>query len=265
MALRIASSRVLAMACLVWVLPMSVLADDAQELVRKADKRHKLSVERRKGKMVLQSEQGEQRTLVFDELRSRDDAAGDKLKLIFVGPADIRGTALLNVKAKGGGSDEQWLYLPSFRKTRRVGGAELGERFVGSDLFFEDLKQRPVDDFTYKLLRSENLKGADCHVIEGVPASEAVAKESPYGKTQLWLKKDNLTIQRLRVFDRELKPMKEFEFANFKNVKGEAWSADLLTVVDVRRKHRTVITIDDRTTPASAPPDAFSQHKLASE
>jgi Outer membrane lipoprotein-sorting protein len=265
MVLRLVSSRVLVLALLASALPESALAQDAQELVRKADKRHKLQVERRKGKMLLQSEQGDQRTLVFDELRLRDEAAGDKLKLKFVGPADIRGTALLNVKAKGSGSDEQWLYLPSFRKTRRVGGAELGERFVSSDLFFEDLKQRDVDDFKYKLLRSESLKGVDCHVIEGVPASDAVAKESPYGKTQLWLRKDNLTVQRLRVFDHELKPMKEFEFANFKNVKGEAWSADLLTVVDVRRKHRTVISIDERTTPPSAPPDAFSQHNLGSE
>jgi hypothetical protein len=242
-------------------LSVAAWGQDAQELVRKSDRTHRLPVEKVRSTMVLQSEKGDQRTLKFENLMVRDPDGNDKLKLRFMAPADINGTALLNVSRKTG-DDEQWLYLPSFHKTRRLGGAELGDRFVGSDLYYEDLKQRPVDDFKYTLLRSEKLPDGDCYVVEGLPASPEVAKESPYGKLQVWLRKDILFPVRVRSFDKNLKPMKEAEFKDVKRVNGEAYQADMTTIVDVQRKHRTIITVEDRQTKIPVADDMFSQHKL---
>jgi hypothetical protein len=244
-------------------LPFTALAQDAQELMRQSDVRHRVPTEREKATMVLQPEKGEQRSLKFETVYSRDNSAGDRMKLRFSAPADINGTALINVGRKKEGDDEQWLYLPSFKKTRRLGNAELGDRFVNSDVFYEDLKQRKVDDFKYTLLRSEKLKDQECYVLEGVPANPAVAKDTPYGKVQVWLRKDVLVMVKQRFFDKNLKPWKEAEYGNLKAVTKEAWRPWLISLVDVQRKHRTVMTVEDRQVGFPLAADAFSQHKLA--
>lgn len=245
-------------------LAASARADDAQAKMRRGDELHRLPLELLRANMVLQSEQGDQRSLSFEIIRVRDPADGDKMRLRFLSPADIKGMSLLTLTPPKG-EGEQWLYLPSFRKTRRVGGAELGDRFAGSDFFYEDLKQRPVDDFRYKLLKTERFRDADCLVLEGVPATPEVAKDSPYGKKQVWLRASDLVTLRVRVFDRQLKPVKEFQYDQFKKVGPKAYQPDLVTVVDVQRKHRTVVTVEERQTQLRLPPETFSQHALGAQ
>src|SRR5688572_24640517 len=110
---RLGSSRLIASAVL--LLSSGVLAQDAHDLMRQSDKRHRLTSEQRKATLTLQTEQGDQRVLNLEDIRVREEGGTDKLRLKFTDPSDIRGTALLNV-SKRGAEAEQWLYLPSFRK-----------------------------------------------------------------------------------------------------------------------------------------------------
>jgi hypothetical protein len=244
--------------------PLAQAAPDAQDLMRKSDALHRLPAERLTATMVLQSEQGEQRSLSLELTKTHTDSEGDKTKVRFTSPAEIKDTALLSITPPGQ-DGEQWLYLPAFRKTRRVGGGELGDRFAGSDMFYEDLKNRAVDDFKYAYVKTEAVKGFDCHVLEGVPARPEVAKDSPYGKKQIWLRADILLPVRLRMFDRQLKPIKELTYENIKQIGPKAYEADTLTVVDVQRKHRTLVTVNERQTQPKLSPDTFSQHTLGSQ
>jgi len=112
---------------------------DPKELMRKADKRHRFPNESGEAVMVLQAGTGEQRNRSFEFFYIQDDAGGDRLWIRFTAPGDIKGTTFLTIENKGS-DDEQWIYLPAFSRTRRIGTAELGDRFVGSDLFYDDLK-----------------------------------------------------------------------------------------------------------------------------
>jgi hypothetical protein len=261
---RVSSSTARSLALIAALMsPLAVAAPDGQQLMRTSDELHRLPAELLKANMRLESEQGDQRALSFEMVRVREKS-GDKTRLRFAAPADIKGMTLLTL-APTQGDDEQWLYLPSFKKTRRIGGSELGDRFAGSDLFYEDLRQRPVDDFTYKFLKTESYRGFDCHLVEGTPANEAIAKESPYGKRQVWLRADILAPLRVRMFDRQLKPVKELQYDNLKQLGPKAWQPDLMTVVDVQRKHRTIVTVEKRETRIAPGPETFSQHLLAAE
>jgi hypothetical protein len=238
-------------------------AEDPAALMRKSDKAHRLPYEHTIATMQLQGKDETPRERQVESWTSQDDSSGDKLRVKFHAPAEVKGTGLLSLEAKTG-DDEQWLYLPSFKKTRRVGQSELGDRFVGTDFFYEDMKRRQVSDYTYVLLREEKVDGQDCYVIESKPSAPKVVKESPYGKTEVWLRKDNLFAIRIRFFDRNQEPLKQLDATKISAVTKTAWRADATLMVDIKRKHRTLMTVTKRESKATAE-DVFSRRLLESE
>ena len=183
----------------------AIAAQTAREVADLADKRHRVPYEHTHARMTLQEKDGVSRERTVEGWYANDDKNGDKLKIRFQTPADVQGTGLLSIEVLSAGEsdDEQWLYLPSFKKTRRIAQAELGDRFVGTDLFYEDMKRRRLDDYTYTFLPEESVEGQPCFVIEALPSSPKVIKQSPYGRTMLWARKDNFFIVRVRVFDKD--------------------------------------------------------------
>ncbi len=235
---------------------------DPAALMQKSEDLHRLPAERQISVMVLQSKAGAKRTLQYETWTVQDKKAGDKLRIEFAEPADVRGTQLLTVEDVAVKDDDQWLYLPAFRKTRRIGKADLGDRFVGSDIYFEDMKRRYVSDYSYKMLGSEKVDGQDCYVIESVPKSGKVKKESPYGKSHIWLRKDILLGVKWRHFDRKLKPLKEVQVSDVKRVKGKAWRPNRVEIQDIQRKHRTIIIVKTRENAPALREGMFSKHRL---
>lgn len=250
---------------LLFIATPVLAADNAREIADTADKRHRVAYEHTHARMTLQEKDGASRERTLESWYANDEKNGDKLKIRFQTPADVQGTGLLSLEVVGAESDdEQWLYLPAFKKTRRIAQAELGDRFVGTDFFYEDMKRRRLDDYTYTLLPAESIEGQECWVIEAIPSAPKVVKQSPYGKTMLWVRKDNYFVVRARVFDKKLAPLKQIDSSGLKQVNKLAWRADQTTVVDVTRKHRTVMTVIDREVKTTAD-DVFTRRLLESE
>lgn len=250
-------------AALLLIAPVANTAGpDALALMKKSDKRHRLDSERVDAKMVLQKLGGEAQVRKLTTHTLFDDDKGDKMRVRFTAPANVKGTALLTLEDPKSDDNEQWLYLPAFRKTRRIGQSELGDRFVGSDIFFEDLQQREIEDYRYKILKSEVHDGQDCWVIESVPLKPKVKKESPYGKSHIWLRKDNQFIVMIRFFDKRLRPLKELRAEGLKQTSGQAWRADKTTFVDNQRKHRTVLIVEKREVNIAIAEALFSKHTM---
>jgi len=235
---------------------------DAFKLMKKSDDRHRLPSEQIDVKMFLQKAGAEPSARKMRQIVAQDDKIGDRSWIRFEAPTNIKGTTFLSVEDLAKDEDEQWLYLPAFRKTRRIGSAELGDRFVGSDIYFEDLKRRHVEDYSYKHIKVEKYQGQACWIIEMAPKSPKVKKESPYGKSHVWLRKDNLLAVRYRIFDKRMKPLKEIILEDVKNVTGDVWRADKTTLKDIQRKHRTILVVEKRKVNFDLKDGTFSRHNL---
>lgn len=249
---------------LFFAAPTSAAAPpDPLALMKQSDARHRLAEERVVTRMILKETDGSERTRTL-EIATTQGKTEDRSRLRFVTPADVKGTTFLSITTEAGDS-EQWLYLPAFKKTRRIGAADLAERFAGSELAFEDLRRHRIEDYAYKLLGAEVVGGADCWVIEGTPTAARVVQESSYGKTVAYLRKDVLAPVQIRFFDRAGKPLKVLQAEGLKQVQGEAWRADKLTIVDVQRKHSTTLVIDERQVSGGISEDTFSRTSLDRE
>ncbi len=114
----------------------------------------------------------------------------DKALMRFLDPPDVAGTSVLTLEQPGK-EDEQWMYLPALKRTRRIAGTQRKDSFMGSDLSYDDLRPREVDAYTYTVLKSEKLPDGDAWVLEAVPVKGGKADGGEYARTLSWIRKDD--------------------------------------------------------------------------
>ncbi|OGU40237.1 MAG: outer membrane lipoprotein-sorting protein, partial [Hydrogenophilales bacterium RIFOXYA1_FULL_63_33] len=175
----------------------AVRADEASDLAQRVYDRPNGRDLTTLGRMVL-TEKGQApriRELVTYRL---DKARGETANLIrFLDPEDIAGTGLLSID-KADGSTDQWLYLPALDRVRRISSNRKGGRFVGSDLYFEDLQERKPSKDRQRLLGKQLENGILCDVLESVPLD---ADDSVYKKRISWIDPATAIPQRVDYFE----------------------------------------------------------------
>ena len=85
-------------------------------------------------------------------------------------------------------ASDQWMWTPSISRDRRIGVQDRSTRFFGTDFSFEDLEERDVDQYDYRLTGEESLDGAACWRIEARPRQ---TKASQYTLVRIWIRKDD--------------------------------------------------------------------------
>jgi hypothetical protein len=152
--------------------------------------------------------------------------------LRFVAPPEVKGVGLLIVNHPDRASD-QWMWRPSIGRDQRIALQDRSTRFFGTDFSFEDLEERDVNQFDFKLLSDE---GASWK-IESRPR-----KSSQYTHSFLWVKKDNYTLIKVEAYDKK-GLARVIDYRDFELVKG-IWTARTTEVTDVARKSRTILKFD---------------------
>ena len=109
-----------------------------------------------------------------------------KSELRFIAPADVKGVALLVINHPDQASD-QWMWIPAEERDRRIALQDRSSRFFGTDFSFEDLEERDIDQYDFKLLSDDKLDDAVCWKIESHPKEN---KTSQNTSSLLWVRKD---------------------------------------------------------------------------
>ncbi|MCH7763139.1 MAG: outer membrane lipoprotein-sorting protein [Candidatus Marinimicrobia bacterium] len=187
-------------------------------------------------KMVLTNSKGKSRT---KEMVSKSTGGNEKQIIWFVEPKDDRGVAFLKIEHDDK-DDEMRMWLPAFKKVRRISAKKKGDSFMGSDMSYEDLSNRDLNENEYKRLEDETVNGIDCYVLEIIPKKEA---KSSYSKHISWIAKIGLFGVKEESFDKrgQLHKKKEFTFQKIK----EYYIIERVFVENVRKRHSTEVTFLD--------------------
>jgi outer membrane lipoprotein-sorting protein len=189
-----------------------------------------------KTKMILTNSKGKSRSNAMIS-KSID---GNKKQLIwFLEPKDDKGVAFLKIEHDDK-DDEMRMWLPAFKKVRRISSKKKGDSFMGSDLSYEDLSSRNLDENDYNRLDDEIVEGKDCYVLEITPGKEA---NSSYSKHVSWIEKSSLVGVKEESYDKRgrLKKVKEFTFQILKDYH----VIKRVFVEDVQKKHTTEVMFSD--------------------
>ena len=171
-------------------------------------------------------------------------------------PGDIRGTGLLSVEK--GGKKDQWLFLPSTKKSRRILSQGQGGNFLGSELSYEDMGGSQGVRFESRVLRTEKKGGKKTAVIESLPK----AGESAYGKIISWVPLDKYIVTKVDYFDKKGKLLKTALFANYKKFGSGVWRAQKMQIRNVQNGRATVMALKGLEIDKGIDADTFSVANL---
>ncbi|HOK89085.1 MAG TPA: outer membrane lipoprotein-sorting protein [Candidatus Hydrogenedentes bacterium] len=186
--------------------------------------------------MILKNRNNDEmrRELRIKTLEGEDDAI--RALVIFDTPKDVRGTALLTYSYKDK-PDEQWLFIPSVNRVKRITGSGQSGPFMGSEFAFEDMGSQRVEKFSYKYLSEEELDGMPCHKLERYPEN----KESGYSKQVAWLDKEQLRVQKVDYYDKKGELLKTLTLSGYQQYLDHHWRPARMEMVNHQSGKSTIL------------------------
>ena len=224
-------------------------ADDpkAREIMVRVDERDDGDDQTSNLQMILIDKNDKRRVR---ELRSfsKDKGEDTYSMMFFLSPADVEDTGFLTYdyddEAK---DDDQWLYLPALKKTKRIASSDKSGSFMGSDFSYADMTDRPLSKYDYKLLQEAEVGGHPVWVIEAVPRDEEEIDETGYTKMIVFVRKDNDVVIRSKIWVKQGKRNKYLDVEELEQIDG-IWVPTLMTMTTKKGDqtlHKTILRTSD--------------------
>ena len=185
-----------------------------------------------------------------------DRIGDDKQIMWFLQPADVKGSSFLRISYEDR-DDDMWLYLPAFGKVRRIASHAKKGNFMGTDFTFEDLGDRKLKDYTYKLIKEESIDNKPCWVIESTPKKGV---NTDYSKILSWVWKDDYFPLKEEFYDEKgtLKKVKTAELMKIKTY----WVPKRMTMDDFKAKHKTDMIFEKIEVDTNLDPKIFDSNNM---
>jgi Outer membrane lipoprotein-sorting protein len=177
--------------------------------------------------MTLKNKNGQTTTRKTHGYSMEVEKDGDMSMTIFDTPKDVKGTASMTYTHKVG-DDDQWLYLPSLKRVKRISSSNKSGPFMGSEFAFEDLSSQEVEKYKHKYIGLVKLSGVVCYKIERYP----VSKTSGYKKVVAYLNKTNYRPEKFIFFDRKGSKLKTLTYSGYKQYLGKYWRPNTMKMVN---------------------------------
>ncbi len=176
-----------------------------------------------------------------DFIYRRIGSPGDsKVEVVFTAPKEIVGVALLSVNQPGL-QELQYIYTPATERVRSVVPQERSSRFIGTDFTFEDIGERVLGDFIYRLIGdAELMEGHKTYKIEATPVDAA---KSQYKYIYYWVAQDVPVILFAEMYDARGQKVRVLHATGLKR-EGGVWGARHTEMRTLADGTRTVLTID---------------------
>lgn len=182
--------------------------------------------------MTLENSRGQIRK---NKMISKSKDRNSKQIIWFIEPKDDKGVAFLKLEQPD--KDIQMkMWLPAFKKVRRITAKRKGDSFMGSDLSFEDLSTRVFDEYDYSFIKDTLYKDQKASLLEIKPRAKI---KSSYSKHIAIVDKSQFLIQEELSYNNEgvLEKKKIFSYSKI----DEYFIVDEIFIVDILKDHSTLV------------------------
>lgn len=212
---------------------------DANELMKRVDKLNRADDETREATMTLINKNGTKRERKIITWIKRKDDDNDYALSRFLAPGDVAGTGLLSEEFSDR-DDDQFLYLPALKRTRRISSSDKSDSFMGTDFSFEDMESFDEKDWDHKKLGEETYEGRKVWVVESRPKSPKKIKETAYSKIVAKVDVERnitLTAEYFNKKDEHIKTLTAHDPVQF----GKVWRFNKIVMKTLKDGHTTEI------------------------
>ncbi len=198
-------------------------------------------------KLILIDKKGKEKMREMSMLQK----GNDKRMVKFLSPADQRGIAFLSLP-----DDIMYLYLPAFKKIRRIASHVKNTKFAGSDFTYEDMEAiRYSKKYIPELLKKE-----ENHYVLQLKPREGV--KTDYSKLVMWVRMDNFYPTKIEHYNKGDKLYKIMISKKIEKVNGY-WISKEYEMEDLKAEHKTRMMILDVKFDSGLSDDKFTKRYLS--
>lgn len=221
-------------------LAASAWAQSGRELMEDSIKRHAPPDYVYQEQTLILSDKLGQNTVRTARYYERREAGGRKSLLVLQTPAELRGASVYVARDAQGARH----------------GPDPASPVFGSDFTVADLEGEQPGNYTYALEDSQDLDRVSHYVLRATPKDEAVSLATGYGIRRIYMRKDNLYVDRIDFLDRQGNLAKRRTFRDPRPDESGAWRAGMILSEDLREARRTLVKIERRVHSPDYVPDA---------
>jgi len=133
---------------------------------------------------------------------------GEKRLIRFTYPPQVKGMAILSL-----GHDVMYVYMPGYKKVRRIASHVRNQTFLGTDFTYEDISI-PTYGKDYNPIDAG--EEGDFYFLTLKPKEEG---KKDYGKLRLFVDRETFVVRKIEYYDRNEKLFKVETRGNFKRAK----------------------------------------------
>ncbi len=197
---------------------------------------------------------------------SQSDAATDQYAFLlsFTAPNDIAGTSTLTLQ-NNMKDDDQWLYLPSLRTTKKISASKKSDRFMGTEMTYEDLSNylsEPVEEYDYQIIGAVDYDNNACYKIAATPLEKT---KTYYSKKILWITKADYIMTKTEFYNKDNKLLKTYTASDIKTITGtQKKRAHKAVIQNLKTGNRTEVSYEDFVINAGIDKSMFNKNYLES-
>jgi hypothetical protein len=187
----------------------------------------------------------------------------------FLQPATIRGEGLL--VSEGSEVNDVKLYLPRFKKIRRVEGESQRSSFFGSAFSYSDVAVPHASDYTAEVKKQEACPGeaakVTCYVVEIRPAREIEKTRTGYSRSVQWVRSDVWLTVKAEFYDLKGKLWKKLDASSVKEIDKKAHKsiAHEVRIEDVLAHRVSTLSLADARADVKIDDSTFTEQNLSTE
>lgn len=239
-------------------------AMSVEEIVKKVDARDDGDNSIADMEMILIDKNENTRTRAMRTF-TKDKGEDTHKVIFFLEPADVKNTSFLTYdyddEAK---DDDQWLYLPALKKSKRIASNDKSASFMGSDFSYSDMTSRNIEDYSYKLLNEDAIDGQKVWIIETTPKKKKTIEETGYTKSYMFVRQDNFVVIRAMHLLAEGDKRKYMDVKKLEKIDG-IWIAteiEMKTMQSKQRLHTTVLKFNNVRFNQNLDPEFFTVRQI---
>ncbi len=214
--------------CIVYAITVDEITDKMEETSPDFTTQKTIS------EMILIDKDGKEeiREMIMFSQKEENDETSSLMR--FLSPKSVKGVTLLNIKS----GEKIYLYMPAYAKPRRIAGSSKQEKFMGTDLSYEDMSMDYEDkEYEKKLLDETDSE----YLIEVIPSGE----DTSYKKIILTVDKERFYVKKVEFYDMSENLSKTLEIDKIQiDEKGKITPMEIV-FTDIEENHKTKIVIKE--------------------
>lgn len=151
----------------------------------------------------------------------------------FLSPADQKGIGFLSLP-----DAVMYIYLPEYKKTRRIASHVKNTKFAGTDFTYEDMEAKELsDEWNAELEDTEN----GFYILLLTPKGGI---HTDYSKQRMWVNKDTFYPEKVEMYDRGDHLRKVMTAEEVELIDGY-WTAKITVMEDIKINHKTKMILEE--------------------